>query len=125
VVTSIIKLMIAFRDPDLDLEQLDREALRLISELKGSDEIEKVERVPEQNIISGSKSLGGFLAGLLAVEVNSRNVKSIFRFLNDRLGGKPIELEVEAAGKRLKVSASSREELESAIKAAQDFIISG
>jgi hypothetical protein len=43
-------------------------------------------------------------------------------FLGDRLGGKPIELSVEANGRKLTVKAHSREELEMAIKAAQDFI---
>jgi len=43
-------------------------------------------------------------------------------FLGDRLGGKPIELQVEDNGRKLSVKAHSREELEAAIKAAQAFI---
>ena len=43
-------------------------------------------------------------------------------FLGDRLGGKPIEFTVEGNGKKLSVKANSREELEFAIKAAQDFL---
>jgi hypothetical protein len=42
--------------------------------------------------------------------------------LGDRLGGKPIELSVEANGKKLTVKAHSRDELAAAIKAAQDFV---
>jgi hypothetical protein len=60
--------------------------------------------------------------GLLTAEVRAENAKKLLVFLGDRLGGKPIELEVEANGRRLKVSAHSREELEAAIKAAQDFV---
>jgi hypothetical protein len=43
-------------------------------------------------------------------------------FLGDRLGNKTIELEIEANGKKLKVKASSRQELEAAIEAAQKFV---
>jgi len=38
------------------------------------------------------------------------------------LGNKSIELEVEANGKKLKVKASSREELLAAIQAAEEFV---
>ena len=62
------------------------------------------------------------MLGLLTAEVSAENSKKLLGFLRDCLGGKPIELEVEANGKRLKVSAHSREELEAAIKAAQDFV---
>jgi hypothetical protein len=43
-------------------------------------------------------------------------------FLGDRLSGKTIELEVEGNGKKLKVKASSREELQAAIAEAEKFI---
>jgi hypothetical protein len=42
--------------------------------------------------------------------------------LGERLSNKTIELEVEANGKRLRVSAATEAELHAAIKAAQDFI---
>jgi hypothetical protein len=62
------------------------------------------------------------LIGLLTAEVSAGNAQKLMGFLGDRLGGKPIELEVEANGKKLTVKAHSREELEAAIKAAQDFV---
>jgi hypothetical protein len=120
--TPNIKLTIGFNDLGLDLEERDRESLRLISELREIDEVEKVERIPDAKMPAMSKAFGGFLMGLLTAEVNPKNIKSVFRFLGDRLGGKSIELEVEANGRRLKVSAGSREELKAAIQAAQAFI---
>jgi hypothetical protein len=72
---------------------------------------------PERNM-----SLGGFLVGILLAEVNPANGKKLLGFLGDRLGGKPIELSVEANGRKLTVKAYSREELEAAIKLAQEFI---
>lgn len=117
-----VKLTVSFNDPDLDPEERDEQAQRLMAELKQMDEVEAVDRVLDPDPPEGNKALGGFLAGLLMAEVNAANAKKLMGFLGDRLGGKPIELAVEANGKKLTVTAHSREELEAAIKAAQDFI---
>lgn len=119
---SNIKLMIAFNDLDLESEERDEQAQRLMTELKQMDEIEEINRVIDPNPPEGNKAVGGFLAGLLMAEVNVGNAKKMLGFLGDRLGGKPIELSVEGYGKKLTVKAHSREELEAAIKAAQEFV---
>lgn len=119
---SNIKLTITFNDPDSTLEELDEKAQRFMTELRQVDEVESVARICDPHPPAGNKALGGFLVGLLTAEVSSENVKKLFGFLGDRLSGKPIELEVEANGKKLKVKASSREELEAAIQAAQKFV---
>ncbi|MEH2283794.1 MAG: toll/interleukin-1 receptor domain-containing protein [Nostoc sp.] len=68
---------------------------------------------------------------LTAKKINLENIRKAFGFLTDRLGGKAIELgkaivlEVESNGKKIKVRAISREELEAAIKAVQGFVNSG
>lgn len=117
-----VKLTIAFNDPDLDSEERDEQAQRLLAELKQMDEVDAVDRVLDPSPPEGNKALGGFLVGLLSAEVSFANAQKLMGFLGDRLGGKPIELAVEANGKKLTVKAHSREELEAAIKAAQDFI---
>jgi len=114
--------MIAFNDLDLESEERDEQAQRLMTELKQMDEIEEINRVIDPNPPEGNKAVGGFLAGLLMAEVNVGNAKKMLGFLGDRLGGKPIELSVEGYGKKLTVKAHSREELEAAIKAAQEFV---
>jgi hypothetical protein len=119
---SNVKLTIAFNDPDLDAEEREVQAQRFMTELKEIDEVETVDRVIDPNPPEGNKSVGAILVGLLTAEVNVANTKKLLGFLGDRLGGKPIELSVEANGKKLTVKAHSREELEAAIKAAQDFI---
>jgi hypothetical protein len=119
---STIKLAIAFNDPDLEPEERDEQAQRLLAELKQVNEVESVERMLDPNPPEGNKSLGGFLVGMLLAEVNPANGKKLLGFLGDRLGGKPIELSVEANGRKLTVKAHSREELEAAIKLAQEFI---
>ncbi|PSB18881.1 hypothetical protein C7B65_14020 [Phormidesmis priestleyi ULC007] len=117
-----IKLTFNFNDPDLTPDERDEQAQQLIAELKDVDEVETVKRVLDPNPPEGNKALGAILVGLLTAQVNAGNAKRVFEFLSDRLGGKAIELEVEANGKKLKVKAQSREELEVAIKAAQDFV---
>lgn len=119
---SSIRLTFNFNDPDLTSDERDEQAQRLIAELKDVDGVETVDRVLDPNPPEGNKALGGILAGLLTAEFNAEIAKRLFGFLGDRLRGKAIELEVEANGKKLKVKAQSREELEVAIKAAQDFV---
>lgn len=120
---STIKLTLCFNDPELDLEQQENEVLKLQSQLKDLDELERVSRVLDPNPPEGNKALGGFLMNFLLMEVSVENFKRLSAFLSDRLSGKTIELEVEANGKKLKVKASSREELTAAIQAAQNFVI--
>jgi hypothetical protein len=117
-----VKLTIAFNDPDLDSEERDEQAQRLIAELRQMDEVDAVDRVLDPNPPEGNKAIGGMLVGLLTAEVSAANAQKLMGFLGDRLGGKPIELAVEANGKKLTVKAHSREELEAAIKAAQDCV---
>jgi len=46
----------------------------------------------------------------------------LLAWLGDRLRNKTIELEIETNGKKVKVKASSREELTAALELAQKFI---
>jgi len=120
-VNSSVKFTIAFNDPDLDSEELEEQAQNLVAQMRVLDEIETVDRVLDPNPPVGNKAVGAILVGLLTAQVNKENAQKVMGFLGDRLGNKVIELEVEANGKKLKVKASSREELEAAIEAAQRF----
>lgn len=119
---SSIKFTIAFNDPDLDSEELEEQAQNLMAQMRDLNDIEAVDRVLDPNPPAGNKAVGAILVGLLTAQVNKENAQKVMGFLGDRLGGKPIELEVEANGKKLKVSAHSREELDAAIAAAQKFL---
>ncbi|MFW9263809.1 hypothetical protein [Nostoc sp. CALU 546] len=118
---SNVKLTIALANPDLDAEEQEREARNLLREIKDLD-VESAELVAVTEIPEGAKSVGGFLLGVLQAEVSLANFKKLLGFLGDRLGNKTIELEVEANGKKLKVKASSQEELNAAIEQAQKFV---
>ena len=119
-----VMVTLRFIDPSLDFEEQDLEAQKLLpqlAQLVASGEIEKSGRVPDPNPPEASKGFG-FLLGLLQAEVSVANFKSLSAFLSERLSGKPIEIEVEANGRKLKLKASSQAELFAALKVAQDFI---
>lgn len=121
---SNVKLAIALSNPDLEPEELERETRNLLREIRDLD-VGNAELVGVTEIPQGAKSLGGFLLGTLQAEVSIVNFKKLLGFLGDRLGNKPIELEVEANGKKLKITASSREELTAALEVAQRFVTAG
>jgi len=138
VITSNVQVTIAPRGTDLDVtidlrnsepdlaqEELETLTQRLFQQISGLNEVEQVNRIPEQSPPLGSKSLSAaFLIGLLTAEVNAKNIKALLEFLWERLSGKPIELKVEANGKKLEVKAYSQQELSAAIEAAQAFLAS-
>ena len=117
-----VSLTIKFNDPQWDDEKREQEAQKLMSLLKQIDEV-TVKRPYDLNIPQESKSLGAAtLIGLLNAEVSLDNFKGLIRFLGDRLGNKSIELEVKVKDKYLKIVASSREEMQAAVQAAQAFV---
>jgi len=110
-------------EPDLAPEELEALTQRLFQQMKAIDEVKEVNRIPEANPPEGSKPLSAaFIVGLLTAEVNAKNIKALLEFLWERLSGKPIELKVEAEGKKLEVKAYSQQELSAAIEAAKEFL---
>ncbi|BAY47290.1 hypothetical protein SAMD00079811_49070 [Scytonema sp. HK-05] len=120
--TSDVKLTITFTDPDLDAEEKDKEVQKLLAQMKDLDEVEAVDRVINSNAPEGSKSVTGWVVAQLISFVKPENVKQVWGFLSDRLGNKLIEVEAEANGKKIKIKASSRQELEAAVKAIQELV---
>ncbi|MDF5711238.1 MAG: hypothetical protein PUP90_27090 [Nostoc sp. S4] len=121
--TSDIKLTITFIDQDLDAEEKDQEAKKLLTQMKELDEVEEVNRVAEIDVPEGSKSITGYVVGQVIAFVKSESVKQVWGFLTDRLGNKPIEIELEVTkdSKKVKVKASSRKELEAAVNAIEEI----
>ncbi|MEA5489532.1 MULTISPECIES: hypothetical protein [Pseudanabaena] len=119
---SQFALTISFTDPELTNAERDDEVVQLLEALNDRSDIDAVDRVRDPNPPKGNKSVGGFFVGMLMAEVSAANAKKVLGFLVNRLGDKPISFEVEGNGKKLKVSASSREELEFAMQKAREFI---
>lgn len=121
---SNVKLTISLNDSDLEEEELDRLTRNLLQELEDLD-VERADLVAVAETPPGAKALGGVLLGVLQAEVSPANIKRVLGYIGDRFTSKPIELEVEANGKKLKVKANSQQELSAAIQAAQQFVASG
>lgn len=121
--TSNIHVTIALSDPSLDDEDLQAYTENLKSQIKEVDGVEDANLVAVEEVPQGSKALGGFLLGLLTAEVNPANIKALFSFLGERLGGKPIEMSLKAAdGRELSIKASSQAEFDYAYQKAQEFL---
>lgn len=72
----------------------------------------KIDRVVDEEPPEGSRGIGAFLLGLLKATVTMDGLKSLFGFLGDRLGNKPIKIKAKFAdGREVELEASSREEL--------------
>jgi hypothetical protein len=120
--TESVTMTIGFIDPELEPEERENEAKMLIAELKSMDEVESADPVADPHPPAGSKAFGGVMEGLIATKVAVFNTAKFISYLSYKLNGKPISLEVEHGGKKLKVSASSQDELDAALDAARKFI---
>ncbi|MCA6508421.1 MAG: hypothetical protein ACK5YH_05925 [Pseudanabaena sp.] len=114
-------LTITFTDPDLTNEERDDELANLLEDLNANSAIESVARLRDPNPPDGNKS-GGALLDLLKADATVPNALKVLKFLGDRLGNKPISLEAEVNGVKMKVSASSQEEIKFAINEINEFI---
>ena len=120
---SPMKIIIAIQDRDLDDASLQEFTEILCQQITEVDGVEQANLVAVETPPEGSRALGGFLLGILTAEVNPANIKTLFRFLSDRLGGQTIKMSIETPdGRKLNVEASSQEEFEFAVKQAKNFI---
>nr|VFJ76834.1 MAG: hypothetical protein BECKFW1821C_GA0114237_11105 [Candidatus Kentron sp. FW] len=118
---STIQFTIAFTDPALDDEEREREVQNLRQGIKDLD-IEKAGPVRDPNPPEGNKSMGGFLAGVFAIQVLGIHVREILDHLREQLSNKRIKLKVEGNGKMLEVEVSNPEEIDMVVRKAQAFL---
>ncbi|GAB4476937.1 MAG: hypothetical protein OHK0037_38750 [Elainellaceae cyanobacterium] len=119
---STVKFVLNFADPELDADERENEAQRLLIQLRDLDEVESVERPPDPHPPAGNKAFGGFLAGALAANVKAVNLAPMLQFLGDRLSQKAVELEIEVDGRKLKLKAVGQQDLLSLLPVLQKFV---
>ncbi|WP_211178519.1 MULTISPECIES: hypothetical protein [Brasilonema] len=119
---SNVQVKLTLLDDRLEDSELQEKTENLLQDIKQEVEVEDAGLVTVENSPEGSKSVSGYLLGVLTAKVNKTKIQSFMRLLGDRLLGKTIEIEVTANGKTLKAKASSQAELIAAIKAAQEFV---
>ena len=109
-----VQFTFAVNDPELDDEERQEIARKLLHQLRKLDKVEKVERVEDLNPEAGAKPGFATLLGFLTAEVNAKNINAFVSFLGDRLGDKSVVVHVKVGEKEIKIEAKSRKELEEA-----------
>ena len=113
---------VSFSGVELDDDDRDVEASKLLRQMRDLDGVESAKRFVDENPPANNNSVGGFIVGALTAEINTESASKVFSFFKERLSGKPIEMEVEANGKKLRVKANSSKELLAAVEAAERFV---
>jgi len=93
-----IQLTITLSDPRLDEERLQKDTRNILSQIKKFDGVQKAALKPIETAEPGSKSIGGFLIGILTAEINVENIKGFVRDLDVFLNGKTIKMKITAKG---------------------------
>lgn len=120
--STYLNLTITIEDPDLDDEEKDLEARRLLAELKSMDEVEQVSLAASRNETENAKSgVVETLIGILTAEISAKNIKAVLERL-EVYSKRSIEMEIEGNGRKLKLKVNSQRDLEKAIEAAQKFV---
>ena len=120
---SNVEVTISLAELGLDDEELQKQVEMLRPQLEEVDGVENANLVKVENAPQNTKSISGFVWGLLKAQIKAANIAALFKFLSDRFGNKPIKIGVKAPdGRELTVEASSREEFEFALQKAQDFL---
>lgn len=119
---SPITFTITLTNPDLDEEEKDETARYILQEMKEIDAVERVSLAKTEPAPTGSKAITRFGIGMVEAVVQIANIQGFMDFLGDRFREQPIEMEVEANGRKLQIKASNQEDLLAAIKAAADFV---
>jgi len=117
-----VQLTFAVNDPELDDEERQEIAQKLLRQLKQLDEVEKVGRAEDSNLEEGSRSVLATLVGVLTAEVSVENVGKVLGFVGDRLSDKPIIIKVKVGEQEVEIEAKSRKELEEAEKVANNLL---
>lgn len=117
-----IEITFAVDDPELDDEERQQIAQRLLRQLRQMDEVDKVERTEDLHPEEGAKFGLATLVGFLTAKVKNEHIQDFLSFLGDRLQDKPIVINVKVGNKEVKIEAKSRRELQDAEKLAQNLI---
>ena len=88
---STVKLIITLTDVDSDrLEEETIKLLKHMKQLKLSNVIEKVKRIlePESNSSEQNKAGGGYLPGIIELELEVEQISRIKRLVDEKTNGK-------------------------------------
>jgi len=99
--------------------QMDRLTADLLNELRSLDLIEKVQRVTDSNPPIGEMSGGGNLLGVVATKLSLSQVRKVGDFVAQKFSSKPVDIKVEANGKKIEILGVRPEDLDRVVEAAE------
>ena len=105
-------------------QRIIQKAEELLREINISGIFDQSAKASREHL-SAHKSESSPLSQIFGTKLNLENINRYFRFLSERLANKPVELELGSKGQKLKINVSNQQELDAAIKAAQDFLGEG
>ncbi|MDB9396778.1 hypothetical protein PN479_15565 [Microcystis aeruginosa CS-573] len=91
----------------------------LLNELRSLDSIEKVQRIPDPNPPIGEMSGGGNLLGVVAAKLSLSQVRKVGGFVAQKFSSKPVDIKVEANGKKIELLGVRPEDLDRVVEAAE------
>ncbi|MEL6439702.1 MAG: hypothetical protein AAFQ80_10660 [Cyanobacteria bacterium J06621_8] len=83
--------------------QIDKLTANLLKEMRSLDELDRVQRVSDPNPPDGEMSGGGNLIGVVASKLSLSNVRSVGGYLVQKFASKPIDIKVEANGRKIEI----------------------
>jgi hypothetical protein len=122
---STVQFTIDLATTDLEDEELNRLTVTLLQQMKDSDEFEKVNRVAveDEEIPKNTKSIEGFILGILMAEVNSQNIQSAVSWLHRRLSGKTLKFTLRTPqGTEISLEGSTLKDIEALMQKAEKFL---
>jgi CHAT domain len=123
MIAQTVKVTITVDHPDLEADEADEAARRLLTQLREMDEVESAGRVLDPSPPEGNKSAGGFQVGTVQTEVKPNHLKSLFGFLGQRAGHQPLEIEIEVGDRKIKVTANNQGDLIAAERFVQQLLV--
>lgn len=117
-----VQFTFAVNDPELEDDERQEIARKLLRELRQMDEVENADFAKELKLEPGAKSVLATIVGVLTAEVSVENIQKVLGFIGDRIPNKPVVIKVKVGEKEVEIEAKSRKELEDAERVVRQLL---
>lgn len=118
---STFEITFALDDPNLDDNERQEFAKKLLKQLREQGDAERVERADDLNLETGSKGGLDKLVGVLTAEVKFSNVVKFFSFVGEKFSDKPIKVHVKVGDREMTVEGTGEKAILQAKQVAAEL----
>jgi hypothetical protein len=118
---STVEITFALDDPDLDDNERQDFAKKLLKQLREQGDAESVERADDLNLEQGSKGGLDKLVGVLTAQVKFKDIVGFFGVLSEKLGEKPIEVHVKVGDREVTIKGTGEKAILQAKQVAAEL----